>query len=47
VYDDLDTPRALAAVDAWCQAGGDDTSAPQLVRDVVDALLGVSLGPEL
>ncbi len=41
--DDLDTPAALAAVDAWCAADGDDTSAPALVRDTVDALLGVEL----
>ena len=42
--DDLDTPTALAAVDAWCAAEGDDAAAPALVRDVVDALLGVSAG---
>jgi L-cysteine:1D-myo-inositol 2-amino-2-deoxy-alpha-D-glucopyranoside ligase len=41
--DDLDTPRALAALDAWCTADGDDAGAPALVRDVVDALLGVRL----
>jgi len=41
--DDLDTPRALAVVDAWCAAEGDDPSAPALVSDVVDALLGVAL----
>ncbi len=41
--DDLDTPAALAAVDAWCASDGDDTAAPGLVRDVVDALLGVAL----
>jgi L-cysteine:1D-myo-inositol 2-amino-2-deoxy-alpha-D-glucopyranoside ligase len=41
--DDLDTPRALAAIDAWCAADGDDAAAPALVRDVVDALLGVTL----
>jgi L-cysteine:1D-myo-inositol 2-amino-2-deoxy-alpha-D-glucopyranoside ligase len=40
---DLDTPAALELVDGWCAAEGDDTSAPALVRDVVDALLGVSL----
>ncbi len=43
VYDDLDTPAALAAVDAWCGAEGVDETAPGLVRDVVDALLGVAL----
>ncbi|MCS7483347.1 cysteine--1-D-myo-inosityl 2-amino-2-deoxy-alpha-D-glucopyranoside ligase [Umezawaea endophytica] len=44
---DLDTPRALAAVDAWAAdalaSGGSDHSAPALVRDAVDALLGVAL----
>ena len=40
---DLDTPRALARVDAWAAAGGDDPAAPALVRDAVDALLGVRL----
>jgi L-cysteine:1D-myo-inositol 2-amino-2-deoxy-alpha-D-glucopyranoside ligase len=43
LYDDLDTPAALAAVDAWCAAEGDDAAAPALVKDVVDALLGVAL----
>ena len=43
LYDDLDTARALAAVDAWCSGSGDDESAPALVRDTVDALLGVAL----
>ncbi|HEY0485901.1 MAG TPA: cysteine--1-D-myo-inosityl 2-amino-2-deoxy-alpha-D-glucopyranoside ligase [Mycobacteriales bacterium] len=45
--DDLDTPAALAAVDRWAHealtAGGDDAAAPALVRDTVDALLGVRL----
>jgi L-cysteine:1D-myo-inositol 2-amino-2-deoxy-alpha-D-glucopyranoside ligase len=41
--DDLDTPAALAAVDAWCAFNGDDPQAPALVRDTVDALLGVLL----
>jgi len=44
---DLDTERALAAVDAWADAalsvGGPDTEAPALVRTAVDALLGVLL----
>jgi L-cysteine:1D-myo-inositol 2-amino-2-deoxy-alpha-D-glucopyranoside ligase len=43
LYTDLDTPGALAAVDAWCAGEGSDDSAPALVRDVVDALLGVLL----
>jgi L-cysteine:1D-myo-inositol 2-amino-2-deoxy-alpha-D-glucopyranoside ligase len=48
--DDLDAPGALAAVDRWASAV---TSAPELpsgtaapaalVRDTVDALLGVAL----
>ena len=42
--DDLDTPRALAAVDAWAAAEGDDPGAPALARDAVDALLGIDLG---
>jgi L-cysteine:1D-myo-inositol 2-amino-2-deoxy-alpha-D-glucopyranoside ligase len=45
--DDLDTPAALAAVDRWARdavtAGGRDETAPGLVRDLVDALLGVRL----
>ncbi|MDT7580447.1 MAG: L-cysteine:1D-myo-inositol 2-amino-2-deoxy-alpha-D-glucopyranoside ligase, partial [Pseudonocardiales bacterium] len=45
--DDLDTPGALAVVDAWAaeaRAGrADDPTAPRLVRDAVDALLGVAL----
>ncbi|WP_405579510.1 cysteine--1-D-myo-inosityl 2-amino-2-deoxy-alpha-D-glucopyranoside ligase [Streptomyces sp. NBC_01190] len=45
--DDLDAPRALAAVDAWAvaqqAAGGTDPGAPGLVSRMVDALLGVAL----
>ncbi len=45
--DDLDAPGAVAAVDAWAASalGGDhaDPSAPRLIRDTVDALLGVAL----
>jgi L-cysteine:1D-myo-inositol 2-amino-2-deoxy-alpha-D-glucopyranoside ligase len=45
--DDLDTPAALAAVDAWAREAlerrGADTDAPALVRSAVDALLGVAL----
>ncbi|MFE9243945.1 cysteine--1-D-myo-inosityl 2-amino-2-deoxy-alpha-D-glucopyranoside ligase [Nocardiopsis sp. NPDC006938] len=46
--EDLDSPSALAAVDAWATAaltgsGGSDTSAPGLVRTTVDTLLGVRL----
>jgi L-cysteine:1D-myo-inositol 2-amino-2-deoxy-alpha-D-glucopyranoside ligase len=45
--DDLDTPNALAAVDAWAaearERRGRDREAPGLVRAAVDALLGVAL----
>jgi L-cysteine:1D-myo-inositol 2-amino-2-deoxy-alpha-D-glucopyranoside ligase len=45
--DDLDTPKALAALDGWCtdalEYGGRDESAPGSVRTAVDALLGVLL----
>ena len=45
--DDLDTPKALAAVDAWAEQalahGGDDAEAPGLIRTAVDALLGIEL----
>jgi L-cysteine:1D-myo-inositol 2-amino-2-deoxy-alpha-D-glucopyranoside ligase len=45
--DDLDTPKALAAVDGWVtdalEYGGHDTQAPGLVASAVDALLGVAL----
>lgn len=42
--DDLDTPAALAAVDAWCDEGDTaDRLSPALVRETVDSLLGVLL----
>ena len=50
--DDLDSPSALALVDAWAErtlAGGSDDGgdleeeAPRIVCDAVDALLGVGL----
>ncbi|TJZ43539.1 cysteine--1-D-myo-inosityl 2-amino-2-deoxy-alpha-D-glucopyranoside ligase [Streptomyces piniterrae] len=45
--DDLDSPTALASVDAWAADqdadGGTDESAPGLVSRTVDALLGVAL----
>ncbi|TNC25412.1 cysteine--1-D-myo-inosityl 2-amino-2-deoxy-alpha-D-glucopyranoside ligase [Amycolatopsis alkalitolerans] len=45
--DDLDTPGALAAVDAWVaeafQHKGTESEAPAAVRTAVDALLGVAL----
>jgi len=45
--DDLDTPKAIAAVDSWAADAlhrrATDTAAPGLVADAVDALLGVAL----
>ncbi|MGQ0482768.1 MAG: cysteine--1-D-myo-inosityl 2-amino-2-deoxy-alpha-D-glucopyranoside ligase [Pseudonocardia sp.] len=45
--DDLDTPNALAALDAWAgearERRGRDRDAPALVGAAVDALLGVAL----
>jgi L-cysteine:1D-myo-inositol 2-amino-2-deoxy-alpha-D-glucopyranoside ligase len=51
--DDLDSPGAIACVDGWAEealAGGDggpglDATSPALVRDAVDALLGIALAP--
>lgn len=45
--DDLDTPKALAALDGWAtdalSYGGHDTMAGRTVTTAVDALLGVQL----
>src|ERR1700730_7926822 len=45
--DDLDTPKALAALDGWTtdalDYGGSDTQAAGTVASAVDALLGVAL----
>ncbi|HEU4422292.1 MAG TPA: cysteine--1-D-myo-inosityl 2-amino-2-deoxy-alpha-D-glucopyranoside ligase [Pilimelia sp.] len=45
--DDLDTPGAVALVDAWVDAtlvgSGDDPAAPALFATTVDALLGIRL----
>jgi L-cysteine:1D-myo-inositol 2-amino-2-deoxy-alpha-D-glucopyranoside ligase len=45
--DDLDTPKALAALDGWTTDaltyGGHDTAAPRTVAAAVDALLGIEL----
>jgi L-cysteine:1D-myo-inositol 2-amino-2-deoxy-alpha-D-glucopyranoside ligase len=45
--DDLNTPKALAALDGWAtnalEYGGHDTDAPRLVATAIDALLGVEL----
>jgi L-cysteine:1D-myo-inositol 2-amino-2-deoxy-alpha-D-glucopyranoside ligase len=47
VADDLDSPGALAVVDAWSEAAlsgvGDDETAPALMSVAVDALLGIRL----
>jgi L-cysteine:1D-myo-inositol 2-amino-2-deoxy-alpha-D-glucopyranoside ligase len=44
---DLRTPEILDAIDEWARAAvdgvGNDSSAPQLIQDLVDALLGVRL----
>ena len=45
VADDLDTPAALAAVDAWAKTclhrGGSDPGAPGVLARALDAILGV------
>ncbi len=45
--DDLDSPKAIAALDGWAtdalEYGGHDAGAPKLVATAVDALLGVDL----
>lgn len=41
--DDLDSPAALAVVDAWAAQPGNDAGAGQAIADAVDALLGVAL----
>ena len=45
--DDLNTPKALAALDGWTtdalEYGGHDAEAPRTVATAVDALLGVDL----
>jgi len=42
--DDLDTVGAIIAVDRWAaDPSSDDPGAPALVRDLVDALLGIAL----
>jgi L-cysteine:1D-myo-inositol 2-amino-2-deoxy-alpha-D-glucopyranoside ligase len=45
--DDLRTPSALDAIDAWCVSAasgtGADSAAPGLIRDLADGLLGVRL----
>ncbi|HZE01134.1 MAG TPA: cysteine--1-D-myo-inosityl 2-amino-2-deoxy-alpha-D-glucopyranoside ligase, partial [Pseudonocardiaceae bacterium] len=45
--DDLDTPGALAVIDAWATETltrrGSDVDAPRLLSAAVDALLGIAL----
>jgi L-cysteine:1D-myo-inositol 2-amino-2-deoxy-alpha-D-glucopyranoside ligase len=44
--DDLDAPGALAVIDEWADAvlaAGAGSADAELVRDTVDALLGVAL----
>ena len=42
--DDLDTTRAIAAIDQWADAADrTDSAAPNVIRDAVDALLGIAL----
>jgi L-cysteine:1D-myo-inositol 2-amino-2-deoxy-alpha-D-glucopyranoside ligase len=41
--DDLDAPAALAAADAWAEGDPGDGSGADLVRDLLDARLGVLL----
>ncbi len=40
---DLDTVAALSAVDTWSETNGDDPTAPALVAQVIDSLLGIKL----
>ena len=40
---DLDTPAAIAAIDAWCHADGDVIGGGDVLANAVDALLGVEL----
>ena len=45
--DDLDTPKAIAALDGWSTDaltyGGADPQSPRVFADIADALLGVAL----
>jgi len=45
--DDLDAPRALAAVDRWAHEqltrGGDDPAGPGVIARMLDALLGIGI----
>ena len=43
--DDLDAPGAVAAIDEWAVAAlaGEAPASGPLIRDAVDALLGIAL----
>jgi L-cysteine:1D-myo-inositol 2-amino-2-deoxy-alpha-D-glucopyranoside ligase len=43
--DDLDAPGALAVIDAWADASlaAPEPAGGSLVRDTIDALLGIAL----
>jgi L-cysteine:1D-myo-inositol 2-amino-2-deoxy-alpha-D-glucopyranoside ligase len=45
--DDLDTPACLVAIDRWADEaltrGGQSPEAPDLIRALTDALLGITL----
>ncbi|TDC18440.1 cysteine--1-D-myo-inosityl 2-amino-2-deoxy-alpha-D-glucopyranoside ligase, partial [Kribbella albertanoniae] len=38
---DLDTVAALSAIDTWSETNGDDPTAPALVAQAIDSLLGI------
>ncbi|HVK26002.1 MAG TPA: cysteine--1-D-myo-inosityl 2-amino-2-deoxy-alpha-D-glucopyranoside ligase [Actinokineospora sp.] len=40
---DLDTPKAIAAIDAWAAQTGTDVTAPGEAKAAIDALLGIAL----
>ncbi len=45
LYDDLDTPAALATLDRWAGGDGSDPAAAATFRTLVDGLLGIDLSP--
>ena len=40
---DLDAPAAVAVIDTWCTADGEDADAPAQIAIAIDALLGLAL----
>ncbi len=40
---DLDTVAALSAIDTWSETNGDDPTAPALLAQAIDSLLGIKL----